>query len=161
PVTPGKDPDGKCFAEKGEHCTNDTTCDGTNKLHCVSGVCCDSPCAGTCQSCTLANKVGTCTIDPSCQQTCDGDHTLVPNGQPPTDCAPFKCSANECLKTCASVNDCVAGAVCTLDGICAAPPNVSPSSETFLGCGVSRARSGSAVAIFFLSLIALARRRRR
>jgi hypothetical protein len=158
-VTPGKDPDGKCFVEQGGNCDDTAACDQAKKLTCSSGRCCDSPCnTDPCLSCAVQGKEGTCTLIDKCNSTCDGDHTIVQAGQPPQDCAPFRCDGTSCRSTCASVNDCVDGAVCTQDGVCAAPPHVAGSSETFFGCTMGRSTRDGGFAIV-LALLALLRRR--
>ncbi len=60
-----------------------------NSNFCSQGVCCDRDCSGTCQSCVLAGKVGTC--------------SLVPALSPPA-------VASQCLAS--------AVATCGLDGTC-------------------------------------------
>jgi MYXO-CTERM domain-containing protein len=164
-IVPGTDPDMRCFAAKGAPCTSTATCD--KGLSCVTGVCCDAPCTGACLSCTVKEKVGTCSAVSDCDRTCDGDHTLKKTGEPDIDCAPFKCDGNMCRSTCASVNDCVGANVCTYAGICAAAPAVVSSPETFLGCAVSgtskRVTGGEAWAAFglvgLLGLVGVRRRR--
>jgi hypothetical protein len=163
PIRPGTDPDHRCLAAHGEACIEDSACAQAPKtLTCVSGVCCDSACVGPCLSCNLPGKAGTCSAVPSCTQTCDGDHTLVT--KPPVDCAPYKCDGSECKKTCASVKDCAAGAVCTLDGACAPVPDLVLEHPGFLGCAVGRPSSGGAAPLacgLALAGLALRRRRRR
>lgn len=163
-LAPGTDPDPgtKCFAAKGEACAGPATC--AQGLSCVSGVCCDAPCTGACLSCTVKEKVGTCSAVADCDRTCDGDHTLKKSGEPDIDCAPFTCAGNACRNTCASVKDCVGATVCTTAGACAAPPAVIAAHETFLGCAVSAtpARAASSwLALGCVGLVGVARIRRR
>jgi len=46
----------------GVTCTMGTECNSNN---CSQGFCCDKDCSGTCQSCALAGKVGTCSLVPA------------------------------------------------------------------------------------------------
>ena len=77
------DSTGACKAANGTTCASAADCASGS---CADGVCCDSACTGTCVSCKLAGKVGTCTpypvgTDPEnecgkgavpCQSACDG-----------------------------------------------------------------------------------------
>jgi hypothetical protein len=57
---PNKCMGGKCGqASKGQACQDNGDCQ--TGLSCASGVCCDRPCGGTCESCTVGGQVGTCT----------------------------------------------------------------------------------------------------
>jgi hypothetical protein len=165
PISAGKDPDNRCLASQGQPCTDDTACrQAPNTLYCAGGVCCSAPCTGACLSCNLPGKAGTCSAVPNCSDTCDGDHTLAT--KPPVDCAPYKCAANACKTTCASVKDCVAGAVCTFDGVCAPPPDlVVDHPGLFCDLGRRAACEGAAasplVVLAGLAGLALGRRRRR
>jgi hypothetical protein len=74
---------GKCAAANGTACTSGTACASG---FCSDGVCCDSVCQGTCVSCNLPGRVGTCSPyqagsdpekecskgTPPCQSSCDG-----------------------------------------------------------------------------------------
>lgn len=74
---------GKCLLADGESCNNDSECASD---HCVDGLCCDTSCDKTCESCKVAGSVGSCTPvpvntdpdgeclgkDPSCGGACDG-----------------------------------------------------------------------------------------
>jgi hypothetical protein len=62
---------------QGGFCGGDGEC---STGYCVGGVCCDTSCAGACNSCTLANQVGTCSVVPNgtlCPNSlyCDGVET--------------------------------------------------------------------------------------
>ena len=48
----------------GSACAANTDC---NSNFCAQGYCCNTACAGTCQSCALTNSIGTCTNVPSGQ----------------------------------------------------------------------------------------------
>jgi len=67
---------------------------------CNGGTCCDSPCTGTCESCTVVGSEGTCT-------------SVV--GPPKTGgaCAPYaNCTSTGCATTCTANTDCLAGNYC-------------------------------------------------
>jgi len=84
---------GACISKKpnGQTCATGSECQSG---FCVDGYCCNTGCAGTCQACNVANKLGTCTMlatntDPdnecgSCK-VCNGAGLCVnvPNGQDP------------------------------------------------------------------------------
>src|SRR4051812_42442119 len=93
--------------DRGEVCAQDSEC---NLGHCVDGVCCESACAGTCESCAEDNQKGTCvaisgkprgTTRPSCAGTgttcggtCDGMNRLAcvyPDEQ--VVCVPARCDS--------------------------------------------------------------------
>lgn len=167
PVPPGRDIAGRCFRGPGEPCKEALEC---ATRFCAQGVCCDSSCTGECQACNQASLAGTCSPikEGACGAACDGDHTLQQTGSADVDCAPYKCEGPRCRTTCASVRDCVAPSVCTLDGLCAAAGVVIPSDEGVFGCSVtgtqtrSTGRSGRLfVATLGLSFLVFARGRRR
>lgn len=93
----------------GKLCAVNTDCVTDN---CVDGVCCSTPCAGTCVACILSGLTGTCSNIPSGQSdsfpagTCTGTNRcnglgackLVP-GQPCTQasaCLSNLCAGNLC-----------------------------------------------------------------
>jgi hypothetical protein len=122
---------GVCTAKlgQGSACTANGEC--TNGL-CVDNFCCDKACAGTCESCSLAGKQGTCTpalngTDPrgqcpaaSCTNAtatpvalCDGAGACTT--PTPASCpGNLVCGATTCLTTCSSDADCVPGHPCDL-----------------------------------------------
>ena len=80
---------GSCAAyiHLGDGCEHDAEC---ITGHCVDGVCCESPCDGSCQACNLEPNPGTCTWVPSgqdpredcpgegvCKGVCDGQGQCV------------------------------------------------------------------------------------
>jgi hypothetical protein len=77
---------GLVFRANGQSCLVDSDCWSNI---CADKICCDQPCTGTCQSCALSGKLGTC--------------TPVPAGQAPT--APKACTVT-------------APGTCGLDGKC-------------------------------------------
>jgi hypothetical protein len=99
-------------------CTDDSECASG---FCADGVCCDAACDGTCQSCALTGKVGTCSAVANAQDdTCGGDSTCD--------------SAGRCGKqlgsTCASPSDCASGNC--VDGVCCG----SASCGTCQSCAI-------------------------
>ena len=159
PVPPGRDIAGRCFSQLGVACKEGLEC-ATG--FCAQGVCCDSTCTGECQACNQADHGGICSPikEGACGAACDGDHTLKQTGAPDVDCAPFKCEGPRCKNTCASVKDCAAPFVCSLDGQCTAPAEPTPGSGGVCGCKVVGAGGAGSVpggpASFALGLAALA-----
>jgi hypothetical protein len=78
--------------QNGVTCTIGGEC---NSTFCSQGVCCDKDCSGTCQSCVLTGKVGTC--------------SLVPAGTAPV-------VASQCPT--AAVNTCLLDGTCDGSGNC-------------------------------------------
>ncbi len=161
-VPPGKDVTGRCVLKLGEACTAKEEC-GPN--FCSQGVCCDSSCEGQCLACNQPGKAGRCSAinEGACGAACDGDHTLKQIGAPDVDCAPFKCGGPRCNTTCASVKDCVAPAVCSLDGQCVPATSNAPGDDSVCGCRVVGAASGGssrALAAAVAFALFAARRRR-
>lgn len=156
----------------GASCAGDkltaSTCDGRGA--CVI----DAPrgCAGNfvCQDATACKTA--CAADTDCAEgyRCEGDKCLpialceerfVTKGTQRIDCFPYTCEqSGACRVTCASVSDCVAPTVCSLDGQCVDPP---PPPET--GCAASPARpsgvdAGGLIAALGLLGVCITRRRR-
>jgi hypothetical protein len=139
-VPPGK---GTCVLSLGTACSDGKEC--VTGL-CSQGVCCDSTCTGDCQSCNQPAHLGICSAvnEGSCGAACDGDHTLKKVGAPDVDCTPYACAAQSCKMACASVKDCVAPFVCSLDGLCVMTPPAPKFDDSACGCRlVGRARSAS------------------
>jgi hypothetical protein len=66
------------FSAPGQSCNNAGEC--VSSPVCKDGVCCDSACNGTCQSCTLTP--GTCaTVRNATDDTCTGNNSCDANGQ--------------------------------------------------------------------------------
>lgn len=77
------DGNGACMASNGQACASSATCASGA---CVDGVCCESPCTGTCMSCSQAGSEGKCRPYPAgsdpqnecgkgtglCKSTCNG-----------------------------------------------------------------------------------------
>jgi hypothetical protein len=161
PVPPGKDIKGRCLLKLGDPCTEKDEC-GPN--FCSQGVCCDSTCEGQCLSCNQAGRAGKCSAinEGACGAACDGDHTLKQLGAPDIDCAPYKCAGPQCTTTCNSARDCVAPAVCSLEGRCVPGTLPSAGDDAVCGCRVVGSRRGSegALAAFALAATLVWRRRR-
>jgi len=114
----------------GTPCTTSGTCPAASDgdKYCVDGVCCDSACAGQCQACNTANKVGTCVIITGPPV---GTRTACPVSNANNPCSSKVCdgtSATACTsfvgkETTCGVASCVdgvgtPGAVCVGDGGC-------------------------------------------
>ena len=99
-------------------CANGKLCKGGGDCtsgNCVGYICCDAPCAGTCQSCNLPNVVGACTKIPNgtnnypplsgcnATQVCDSMsacQTLAPKFPVGSPCnSSSECFNNNCVMT--------------------------------------------------------------
>lgn len=91
------DATGSCKKQQGAACGGGAECLSGN---CIDGVCCSSACTGSCEACTLAGKVGTC--------------SPLPKGSPGKGCGSYTCSGTTgaCATTCAADADCAASAYC-------------------------------------------------
>ncbi len=116
---------GTCQLKRGlgKACMSGTEC-GSGV--CSDGVCCNVVCNGTCVSCNLASKAGTCS--PRASGTSCGGGSCTGNVANPapscdgkgvcqaavrTDCLAFACAAGGCPSTCATSANCATGFVCT------------------------------------------------
>jgi hypothetical protein len=61
----------------GAACTGGEDC---NSAICAQGVCCNTQCSGTCQSCALSGSTGTCTDVPSGEDPLEQCDTTAPTG---------------------------------------------------------------------------------
>ncbi|MDQ2653618.1 MAG: hypothetical protein M3Z20_11325 [Chloroflexota bacterium] len=115
---------GACVGDlpDGEACAHGGQCASG---FCVEGVCCDSACAGDCESCTIPDVVGTCTTEidgtscgggnqccsGSCQACCDSDDC---SGTTPI------CEDGSCVACSVNPSGCPGGACCDASsGTCA------------------------------------------
>ena len=115
---------------------------------CADGVCCNTACGGTCVSCALPGRVGTCSPLPvgatcagsSCSGTlwsgpgsCDGAGTCQRQMVP---CTPYACNpqTNACHDFCATADDCAQGMPC-LNGSCGNPPPAACSADAECASG--------------------------
>jgi hypothetical protein len=99
-------------------CTTNAQC---GSGFCVDGVCCDTACDGTCLSCAMTGKVGTCSPVLDAQDdTCGGESTCDARGQ----------CHSELGKACSAAGDCASGNC--VDGVCCA----SSACGTCQSCAV-------------------------
>ncbi len=120
---------------------------GTAEISCEAYAC-DADGKACLTSCTTTAECAAqhvCTNENVCAQVamgrqCDLDHTVVSSnaGEPPEDCTPYRCSGSACLKTCSSIDECVAPAVCDTEGHCVDPP---PAPTAPAGCSAGPARA--------------------
>jgi len=95
-------PTGTCGLRNGQAATSGASCASGNA---ADGVCCDTACAGACDSCAVAGKIGTCTTTPATA------------GSP--SCSPYLCqSGAACPTSCTSDANCVTGTFCSSAGTC-------------------------------------------
>jgi hypothetical protein len=116
---------------------------------CVDSICCDSACAGVCQSCDLNGKRGTCaavTGAPApgrgscmgagtpCAGSCDGSSSVCRYPGNDVTCAPARCSDGmaQARSVCSGTGTCVAGTAIS----CA--PFTCDGAACAGGCGPSR-----------------------
>jgi hypothetical protein len=172
-------------AALGSACQTSSQC---NSMYCVEGICCDSPCSASCQSCLSAltgSTNGTCRpvtsgrIDPRglcgspvCSGTtlsggaCNGSNGCQTAS---VSCAPFACNAqgNGCNTTCYSDSDCALGVSCqgstcgSADGGGLGASGVSFDGPRAWSCAVGgRGREGAAIVLAAAIALCLQRRRR-
>ena len=99
-------------------CTGDAQC---GSGFCVDGVCCDSACDGSCRSCVMTGKVGTCSpVIEAQDDTCGGESTCDTDGN----------CRKELGKACSVGADCGSGSC--VDGVCCA----SDACGTCQSCAV-------------------------
>jgi hypothetical protein len=140
---------GTCVPQRanGAGCPADVLC--TSGM-CVDGVCCSSPCTGTCMSCAVAGFLGTCTpVKNADDNTCTGANTCdatgackLKNGQlcsaGPSSCTSGICADGVCCNNactgggCDSCNRSGSIGTCTIAPV--GDPGVNPSCSPYL-CG--------------------------
>jgi hypothetical protein len=137
---------GHCKASNGQTCATGADCASGN---CVDGVCCDTPCQGSCMACNVATHVGTCWNLPQYSQDsypanicvgnnqCDGaGHCLLANGQ--TCSSGGQCASGNCIDGVCCNSAC--GTACyqcnlaTSVGTCAAIPKYGTDSYPVNAC---------------------------
>jgi hypothetical protein len=115
---------GSCAAvlSDGSACTQGSQCQSEN---CVDGVCCDTTCGATCQSCGLGGSEGTCSFIPAgtdpdaecaASEVCDGAGACaatVPDGSACTQ--GFECQSGNCVDGFCCDSTC--GATCRSCGL--------------------------------------------
>ena len=107
----------------GDQCSVGTDC---TSGFCVDGYCCDKACTDSCQSCTLTNKVGTC--------------SNIGSGQPPRDstaCAPA--SSGSCGNTgnCDGSDKCEVRATCNDNNKCTQTDSCTQPNQLNQCVGIS------------------------
>jgi MYXO-CTERM domain-containing protein len=122
---------GTCVAQKaqGKTCNASGDCKSSgcrvcSTGNCVDGVCCDTACNGTCQTCSAAKK-GSGT-DGTCGNVADGT-------DPDSECAPNTCHAGQCASSCTTSADCAKGTVC-VGGGCITPAAQGATCTSNLAC---------------------------
>ena len=150
------------------HCDGLGACppaDATDAIECAPYVCGEGKCKETCDA-TSDCATGYQCIGHACVpgSTCDGDHTVTGFDGGKVSCSPFRCDTvnGVCKTTCASVDDCVAGLVCSPENRCVLPGD----AEAPGGCSVSAGAPGSGpragwLSVGLLGAVWLARRRAR
>jgi len=132
---------GSCKKANGQACAASTEC---GSGHCVEGFCCDSACSGTCKSCGVSGKQGTCSDIPAGQadtypantctgtQACNGSGACKAGiGQTCTDnsdCANNTCVDGVCCKTKCAAN-CMSCNLTTTKGTCVPDPVGTKSTD--------------------------------
>jgi MYXO-CTERM domain-containing protein len=142
---------GACPAAKTQECEpyacggDDCTTSCTSDADCAPGALCDT----STQQCARADL-------------CADDQTVKHADGTESDCSPYLCKGGACRKTCTSIADCIVPYVCDSDSRCSLKPGSSEGSDSGgCGCRTESRAPGSMGAWALLSLLALARRRRR
>lgn len=126
------DPSGACFDKlaNGETCSSTEQCASGN---CVDGVCCDTACAGLCESCGESGLLGTCQVltgDPlPTRGTCDGSGVCQGqcNGANGGACT-YPDNSTECSAAMCSDGEATPAARCNGSGECSSPTAVGCES---------------------------------
>jgi len=149
--------------------TLETRCDGSGvcpaastkncQPYACSGATCKLKCATNddCASGFFCDPVsGICGAGASCVN----ETTLKRSDGTTETCVAFKCSGQQCLKTCTSTTDCLSGHVCnSSNGQC---ESTAPATEDDGGCAMGSARSTSgAWVVFAAALVVWSKRRAR
>ncbi len=115
-------------------CSNGSECASG---FCVASVCCNTACEGSCQSCKVTGREGTCEFvaagsacgEASCAMgvalppsTCDGKGSCVMGVAQA--CAPFMCGANACTSACTVDGECAEEARCVSGQCMAERPSI-------------------------------------
>ncbi len=130
----------------GQSCTDAAQCSASNQ-YCVDGVCCDTPCAGQCESCNQQGSAGTCMAQPAgsapagSREACAGDGTACDgtcNGTQRDTCV-FPGAATECQAAACDplTNLATEAANCDGAGACAVP---APVDCAPYACGATQCR---------------------
>ena len=126
---------GQCLATlpNGSICSRDRQC---TQGHCVDSYCCDTACAGSCDTCAMPSHEGSCQLmaagtagTPPCDPfVCTGSSAACPTScTSAAQCAPgYTCTGNQCVSrkplgaTCNDGTDCKS-TLC-VDGVCCNSP---------------------------------------
>ena len=117
---------------------------------CVDGVCCDNACGGSCESCALTGKVGTCSpITNATDDGCHGDSICDGSGAcrkllgracvSPSECATGNCVDGVCCGS-AACGPCQSCAMPGLEGTCAVVAKFTDDGDS--GCSGERTCDG-------------------
>lgn len=103
--------DGEFRKGPGASCGDRSEC--ASGFYCVSGLCCNTPCNGACESCAVPGSEGSCS----------------------SACGAFACdsAANACYSACTTNEQCVQGGLCA-DGACLPP---APGQYQLSGGGIA------------------------
>ncbi|MDC3984826.1 MopE-related protein [Polyangium jinanense] len=159
-------PSGTCVNNKKENGQSCTMANDCASGQCVEGVCCNSACTGTCQSCSVTGNVGMCSPIPAGQpdnvpantctgtSACDGAGTCEKaNGQTcstPDECGSGNCVDNVCCNSsCNGV--CQACNTAGNPGVCSPVPvgtsdSLCPTGQGCDGAGGCKKLNGQACA---------------
>ncbi len=138
-------------------CTIDVPRSCAGNFVCADATACKTSCASKADCGQGYECIGTrCLPSALCE-----DH-VVTKGETKIECFPYTCEqSGTCRTSCASIAECVAPTVCSLDGACVDPPPPPPT-----GCGVApgmRSHGSRSTGIFFavaIGAVVFARRRR-
>jgi hypothetical protein len=132
------DATGACKSTQGQICVGATDCAGG--LACADGYCCDKACAGSCEACSVAASLGTCTTllanatphtghaacvaaNPTCAGKCNGTSSACSYPPSTTSCGTASCTSTsyQAAGTCGN-GSCIlpAAQTCPLDCVVSA-----------------------------------------
>ena len=136
---------GSCKKNNGQACSSAVEC-GSGQ--CSAGVCCDKPCAASCEACNLTGKLGTCSLipagkpDPGASPPCSGTMACDGKGvckkavgvacKVNADCLNNTCVDNICCSSLCS-KTCESCAVSGKEGTCTLHPAKSDPDKECLG----------------------------
>lgn len=132
-------------------CTIDVARSCAGNFICADDKVCKTTCATSADCATGYQCItGRCLPIALCE-----DH-FVTKGESKIDCFPYTCEqTGNCRTSCASVADCVAPTLCSLDGQCVDPPPPPESGCTVARTIGGRGEGGSAVLLFAVAVVVL------
>jgi hypothetical protein len=163
---------------QGEACTAAGQCQSGQ---CVDGVCCDASCAGQCEACDLAGRLGTCSPvegaprggrsacagSAPCQGACDGEARQAcayPGSEVECGAASCRDGVETAAATCDGAGGCPAGETracgacgCGPDGVCLETCGGDQPAESGCGCGAGGKDGLGGLLLFGLAGIWLGR----